>query len=69
MRIQSFHDEAEACRRTAVLFAGKPEAAFLLQIASSFEELAVTSRGMGPSPSKRGLEESSRVGGEPVGGA
>lgn len=32
--------EAAECRRQAAEFAGKPEAAFLLRVASSFEELA-----------------------------
>jgi hypothetical protein len=40
MRIQSYYEEAEACRRSAEFFFGKPEASFLLQVASSFEELA-----------------------------
>lgn len=40
MRNQSYHQEAEVCRRSAELFAGKPEASFLLQVAGFFEELA-----------------------------
>ncbi len=40
MRIRSFEDEAEECRRHASSFAGKPEGAFLLQLASSFDQLA-----------------------------
>jgi hypothetical protein len=39
MRTRSFGDEAEACRRQAALFAGRPEAPFLLRVAQSFEEL------------------------------
>jgi hypothetical protein len=57
MRNQFFHKEAEACRRSAKLFAGKPEAVFLLHIASSFEELAV--RDHQPYASAVNLEASS----------
>jgi len=32
--------EAEQCRRQAGRFTGKPEAPFLLRLASAFEELA-----------------------------
>ena len=39
MRIDSYIDEAKACRRQAKQFAGRPEAGFLLRIARSFEEL------------------------------
>jgi hypothetical protein len=42
MRTESFHDEAEACRLQAALFAGRPEAQFLMHVACSFEQLAVT---------------------------
>ena len=44
MRTRSFEDEAAHCRRQAISFNDKPEAAFLLQLASSFEELATYKR-------------------------
>jgi hypothetical protein len=44
MRKQSFVDEAEACRRQAAQFAGRPEAQFLLRVARSFEELEAVAR-------------------------
>jgi hypothetical protein len=43
MRNRSFGDEAEACRKQAAQFAGRPEAQFLLRIAHSFEELEIAS--------------------------
>jgi hypothetical protein len=43
MRNQSYSDEAEACRRQAAQFAGRPEARFLLRVARSFEELEAAS--------------------------
>jgi hypothetical protein len=39
MRKRSYGDEAEACRRQAEEFTGRPEAQFLLRAARSFEEL------------------------------
>jgi hypothetical protein len=36
-----FKEQAEKCRRQAGEFAGRPEAPFLLRIASAFDELAV----------------------------
>jgi hypothetical protein len=39
MRKLFFGDEAKACRRQALQFAGRPEAHFLLRVARSFEEL------------------------------
>ena len=45
MRIRTFEDEAAECRRQAISFTNKPEAAFLLQLASSFEALATDRRG------------------------
>ncbi len=44
MRIRTFEDEAAECRRQAISFTNKPEAAFLLQLASSFEALATYKR-------------------------
>jgi hypothetical protein len=44
MRTRSFRAEAEACRRQAAQYAGKPEAHFLLRIARSFEELEAVRR-------------------------
>ena len=66
MRIESLHDEAEACRRTAALFVGKPEATFLLRIASSFEQLAMTSEG-GTTAGNYGSRQSRRAAGELLG--
>lgn len=43
MRNLSFADEADACRRQAAKFAGRPEAQFLLRIAQSFEEMETAS--------------------------
>jgi hypothetical protein len=41
MRIQTYEHEAEECRRqAATAFHGKPEAPFLLKLASMFDELA-----------------------------
>jgi hypothetical protein len=45
MRIQDMHLEAENCRRHAGDFQHQPEGAFLLRLASSFEDLA-KSRGL-----------------------
>jgi hypothetical protein len=36
-----FREQAEKCRRQAGEFVGRPEAPFLLRIASAFDELAV----------------------------
>ena len=36
-----FKEEADSCRRKADEFAGRPEAPFLLRVASAFDELAV----------------------------
>lgn len=36
--------EADHCRREAMRFEGKPEAPFLLHLASAFEELALGSQ-------------------------
>jgi hypothetical protein len=44
MRKRSFVDEAETCRRQAAQYAGKPEAQFLLRVASSFEALEAARR-------------------------
>jgi hypothetical protein len=35
-----FREQAEQCRRQASEFAGRPEAPFLLSVASAFDELA-----------------------------
>ena len=35
-----FKEQAEKCRRQAGEFAGRPEAPFLLRVASAFDELA-----------------------------
>ena len=40
MSANSMTYEAAQCRRQAVDFAGQPEAAFLLRVASTFDELA-----------------------------
>ena len=40
MGIESMKDEAAQCRRRAAEFAGKPEAAFLMRVATSFDDLA-----------------------------
>jgi hypothetical protein len=45
MRTQSFSDEADECRRRALKFQGRPEAAFLMKLASSFDALAQDDRG------------------------
>ena len=42
--------EAATCREMAREFAGRPEGAFLLRIASEFEELAGFGRPAGPDP-------------------
>jgi hypothetical protein len=39
-----FKEQAEKCRRQASEFAGRPEAPFLLSVASAFEMLATDSR-------------------------
>lgn len=36
-----FKEQAERCRRQANEFAGKPEAPFLLRVASAFDDLAI----------------------------
>jgi hypothetical protein len=36
-----FKEQAEKCRRQASEFAGRPEAPFLLSVASAFDRLAV----------------------------
>ena len=36
-----FREQADKCRAQASEFAGKPEAPFLLRVASAFDELAV----------------------------
>ena len=36
-----FKEQAEKCRRQAGEFAGRPEAPFLLRVASAFDELAM----------------------------
>ena len=36
-----FREQAEQCRRQANEFAGRPEAPFLLRVASAFDELAI----------------------------
>jgi hypothetical protein len=36
-----FREQAENCRKQASEFAGRPEAPFLLRVASVFDELAV----------------------------
>ena len=46
--------EADYCRRQALRFEGKPEAPFLLQLASAFEELAVGSRAAETAPFQDG---------------
>ena len=38
-----FKEQAENCRRQACEYAGRPEAPFLLSVASAFEDLAVRS--------------------------
>ena len=38
-----FREQAEKCRRQANEFAGRPEAPFLLRVASAFDDLAVES--------------------------
>jgi hypothetical protein len=40
MGTSSLNDEAAQCRRQAAEFVGRPEAAFLLSVASSFDDLA-----------------------------
>jgi hypothetical protein len=41
MRKELLQKEASACRKMAKEFAGRPEEAFLLKVASTMEELAV----------------------------
>ena len=36
-----FKEQAESCRKQANEFVGRPEAPFLLRVASAFEELAI----------------------------
>jgi hypothetical protein len=36
-----FKEQAEKCRKQATEFAGRPEAPFLLRVASAFDELAI----------------------------
>lgn len=36
-----FKEEADSCRRKANEYIGRPEAPFLLKVASAFDELAV----------------------------
>jgi hypothetical protein len=36
-----FKDQAESCRKQADEFAGRPEAPFLLSVASAFDDLAI----------------------------
>jgi hypothetical protein len=38
-----FREQAEKCRRQAGEFAGRPEAPFLLRVASAFDDLAMES--------------------------
>ena len=40
----SFQLEAQACRRDAEVYAGRPEADFLLRAAETFEQLAERTR-------------------------
>lgn len=35
-----FKEQAESCRRQATQYVGRPEAPFLLRVASAFDELA-----------------------------
>jgi hypothetical protein len=37
-----FREQAEKCRKQANEFAGRPEAPFLLSVASAFDDLAIT---------------------------
>ena len=39
MSEHSFREMAETCRREADAYAGRPEANFLMRVASAFEEL------------------------------
>jgi hypothetical protein len=36
-----FKEQAESCRRQATQYVGRPEAPFLLRVASAFDELAI----------------------------
>lgn len=36
-----FREQAEQCRKQASEYAGRPEAPFLLRVASAFDELAI----------------------------
>ena len=40
-----FKEQAEKCRRQAGEYAGRPEAPFLLRVASAFDELAIRADG------------------------
>jgi len=39
-----FKEQAENCRLQATQYVGRPEAPFLLRVASAFDELAVTTK-------------------------
>jgi hypothetical protein len=41
-----FKEQAEQCRKQASEYAGRPEAPFLLRVASVFEELAIDREAM-----------------------
>jgi hypothetical protein len=41
-----FKEQAENCRRQAIRYAGRPEAPFLLRVASAFDELATDTSAM-----------------------
>jgi hypothetical protein len=56
-----FRKQADQCRRQASEFAGKPEAPFLLSVASAFDELAIEADAR-PAPS---LELTSRISAPP----
>ena len=49
-----FDEEAEACRRQALAYLGRPEAQFLLRVARGFEQLAAERIGISrlPSPNR-----------------
>jgi thermostable 8-oxoguanine DNA glycosylase len=36
-----FKEQAESCRRQATQYVGRPEAPFLLRVASAFDDLAI----------------------------
>jgi hypothetical protein len=49
--IASLEEEAENCRRKALVYLGRPEASFLISVARQFERLAAerrSGRGNGP---------------------